>query len=312
MKHITLMLVLVAYGPSALAWGKRGHQIVGSAAAIVVSVEPDAAFMRALGFDFGYYANVPDFIWKKPATYEIEKSEHFLDLEVFTRAFEKRTDVPKPFELSRKEFDAKFPEIETRWGRAYWRIRELESKLQKITAELKELKEEKGKARQALQEKWINLAGPIAHYVGDLCQPMHVSENYDGQLSDQKGLHHYFEEVLVDQLYPELETKVTKGAQAQWAEFKKKNKDKSILELLEQETKNSFKDLAPVLKLDKGHKRTADLKDAKRYEAIFVRRMIDGTLVLAEIYRRNVGWKWDGEKFYFFNGVPDYIKPGDE
>jgi hypothetical protein len=295
-----------------MAWGKRGHQIVGSAAAIVVSVEPEAAFMRGIAFDMGYYANVPDFIWKRPATYETEKAEHFLDLEIFTRAFAKRPEVSKPFELPRKEFDAKFPEIEVRWGRAYWRIQEMEAKLQKITQALKDLKEEKGKARQDLQEKWINLAGPMAHYVGDLSQPMHISENYDGNLTGQKGIHHYFEEVVVDQLYPELETKVTKGAQAGWTAYKKKSKDKTVLQLLEEEAANSHKDLEPVMRLDKKGKRTGDLKDARRYEAIILRRLIDGTLVLAEIYRRNLGWKWDNERFYFFNGEPAYIKPGVE
>lgn len=312
MKHLTLVLVLMVNGSTAWAWGKRGHQIVASAASIVVSGEPDSAFMRAISFDMGYYANIPDFMWKKPATYDVEWTEHFQDLEVFTRAFAKQPDVKKPFELSRKDFDAKFPDVPNRWGRAYWRIREMEEKLQKVTVQLKELKEEKGKERQALQEKWINLAGPMAHYVGDLCQPLHVTENYNGEMTDQKGIHHYFEEVVVDQLFPELETKVTKAAQAEWPAFKKKNKDKSILELLEQETLASNKDLAPLLKLDKTGKRTGDLKDAKRYESLIVRRMTGGALTLAEIYRRNVGWKFDHEKFYYFNGEPAYIKPGAE
>jgi hypothetical protein len=295
-----------------MAWGKRGHQIVGEAAAIVVSREPDSAFMRTISFDFGYYANVPDFIWKRPPTYETEKPEHFLDLELFMSHFAKNPEIKDPFALSRKEFDAQFPGVKRDWGRAYWRIREMEAKLQKITKELKDLKEEKGKARQSLQEKWINLAGPLAHYVGDLAQPMHVSDNYDGQKTGQKGIHHYFEEVVVDQLYPELHVKVTKGAEAQWPAFKKRNKDKTVIQILEEQTKNSLKDLEPVLKLDKAGKRSGDLKDAKRYEAIIARRMVEAVLVVAEIYRRNLGWKWDGERFYFFNGEPAYIKPGEE
>jgi hypothetical protein len=294
-----------------MAWGKRGHQIVASAAAIAVSSEPNSAFMRPISFDMGYYANIPDFVWKRPATYEMEKPEHFLDLEIFTRAFANKK-VDKPFALSRKEFDAQFPEIPQAAGRAYWRIRELEEKLAKVTTQLKDLKEEKGKERQALQEKWLDLAGPLSHYVGDLAQPMHVSDNYDGQLTNQKGLHHYYEEGVVDQLYPELETKVTKAVVAQWPAFKKKNKDKSILELLEQETADSNRALPLLLKLDKTGKRTGDLKDAKRYEDLTVRRMTGGALTLAEIYRRNLGFKWDGDKFYYFNGEPKYIKPGVE
>ncbi|NJL26207.1 MAG: hypothetical protein HC902_14330 [Calothrix sp. SM1_5_4] len=60
--------------PSAVwAWGKRGHQIVAETAAHLVAGQPEARFLRNHSFDLGYYANVPDVIWKKPATYDIEK-----------------------------------------------------------------------------------------------------------------------------------------------------------------------------------------------------------------------------------------------
>lgn len=306
------MLVLLSLSHASWAWGKRGHQIVAENAAIIVSSEPEAAFMRAHSFDFAYYANVPDFIWKRPGTYEMEKSEHFMDLEIFDRVFAKRKDVERPLELSRAEFDTKFPEIKQKDGRAFWRIRELVAKLEKQTAELKQLKEEKGKVRQDLQEKWMNIAGPLTHYVGDLSMPLHVSENYDGQMTDQKGIHHYFEEAMVDQLYPDLAVKVHAQALGQWNKFKVKNSGKTILGLLEQQTANSLKDVAPMLKLDKGRKRSVDKKEAQRYETIIVRRMVDATLTLAEIFRRHLGWKFDGDRFYFFNGEPAYIKPGAE
>ena len=34
-----------------------------------------------------YYCNVPDFVWKEPATYGQESFNHFMDLEIFDRAF---------------------------------------------------------------------------------------------------------------------------------------------------------------------------------------------------------------------------------
>lgn len=175
MKHITLLLVLSLSVP-AFAWGKRGHQIVAETAALVVSSEPNNAWMRVHSFDFAYYANVPDLVWKRPATYPQEKPQHFIDLDVFQREFAKRKDVEKPFALSRKDFDAKFPEIKADDGRAYWRIREMAAKLDKVTEQIKALKDDQVKERQSLQEKWLMLAGPMAHYVGDLSMPLHVSE----------------------------------------------------------------------------------------------------------------------------------------
>jgi hypothetical protein len=175
------------------------------------------------------------------------------------------------------------------------------SKLEKITEQIRALKEDQVKERQALQEKWFMLAGPMAHYVGDLSMPLHVSENYDGQLTGQKGIHHYFEEDMVDQLYPELAAKVAAEARKAWPGFTKKNAGKSVLELLEQQTKNSLGDVKPLPTLDKGRKREQTLKEAKRYEAMILRRMVDASLTLGEIYRRNLGWKFDDDRFYFFS-----------
>src|SRR5688572_589710 len=102
MKSILWFLLIPSV---AFAWGKRGHQMVGETAAILAGEEPQAGFLKSRSFDFGYYNNVPDFIWKKPKTYEQEKNEHFMDLEIFERAFAKNPEVKNPLELSRKDFE---------------------------------------------------------------------------------------------------------------------------------------------------------------------------------------------------------------
>ncbi len=312
MKYITLVLVLVGFSPQSWAWGKRGHQIVGETAALVVSSEPGLGFMRTISFDFGYYANVPDFIWKRPATYESEKPEHFMDLEIFDRAFKDKVDLGKPFELSRKDFEARFPEVKPKAGRAYWRVQEMVTALEQASEKLRALPAETmGKPRQDLQEKWLLLAGPLAHYVGDLAMPLHVSENYDGQMTGQKGLHHYFEESMVDMLYPDVLGKVNAAAEREWPKFKKNADGKSTLQLVQAQTERSHKAVNELLKLDKGRKREpASKKEAKRYEAMIIRQLTDASLTLAELYRRNLGWKFDGHRFYFFAGEPAHIKPG--
>jgi hypothetical protein len=43
-------------------------------------------------------------------------------------------------------------------------------------------------------------ATDLAHYIGDANVPLHVSVNYDGQLTNQKGLHSLWESVI-----PEIE-----------------------------------------------------------------------------------------------------------
>jgi hypothetical protein len=43
-------------------------------------------------------------------------------------------------------------------------------------------------------------AAILCHYVGDLNVPLHTTENYDGQLSGQKGVHRRWETGLVERL----------------------------------------------------------------------------------------------------------------
>ncbi len=295
----------------AWAWGKRGHQIVGETAALAVSGEMNSGFMKSRSFDFGYYANVPDFIWKRPATYQQEKNNHFMDLEIFERAFPKGADPAEHFALSRKDFEAKFPDVKEDAGRAYWRVNEMVAQLEGVTKKLRELKDDAPvKDRQALQEKWLVLAGTLGHYVGDLGQPLHVTENYDGQLSDQKGVHAHFEDDLVDELYPELLMSVHARVKREWPRFKKANEKKSVTALLSQLARGSHAALAPLLAIDKKNKREVSLKAAKRYQKMMEERLADSALTLAEIYRRNLGWKYNGERFYFFAGEPAFVVPG--
>jgi hypothetical protein len=67
---LRIMLVVAFWSGSYVwAWGRRGHSIVCQTAAYLASSEPKGDFLKNHSFDLGYYCNVPDFIWKEPATY---------------------------------------------------------------------------------------------------------------------------------------------------------------------------------------------------------------------------------------------------
>lgn len=309
MKHILLGLML-AMSTDAFAWGRRGHQIVGETAATLASQTPGAAGLRAHSFDMGYYANVPDIIWKKPATYAFEKPQHYMDLEIFERAFKAKPEIKDPLLLSRKEFEAAFPDIKEDAGRLFWRVRELLARVHEAAIQLRALPEQKGQARQDLQAKWIVPAGVLAHYLGDLSMPMHVSENFDGQLTGQKGIHGFFEDVCVDELYPKLLMAVNSRATKEWPAFTKANASKTTTELLTALTRKSETRMGELLKTDKKLGRDPK-KVCPKYEALMIRAMTDSSLALAELYRRELGWTFDDDRFYFFDGKPEYIKPGE-
>ncbi|MCM2281107.1 MAG: hypothetical protein NDI61_04600 [Bdellovibrionaceae bacterium] len=313
----TAFLLLAASlmtAPQAHAWGKRGHSVIAQTAAMIgADRKTENEFLRNHAFDLGYYANVPDIIWKKPETYKIESNNHFMDMEIFQRAFSAKAGdavLLKPFELNRAEFEAKFPDVPVTAGRAYWRIRELMERLQKAKTELSktDLTREK---RHEHQATWLVVAGVIGHYVGDLGQPLHVTENYDGQMSEQKGVHAFFESDVVDSFAPgELEAEIGQQAARKAKTFFQAATGKSDLALLEELTTKSHKQLADLLKADKKIGRQSMSKARSAYRKLMVDRMVDASLYLAELWSRATGWTYDGEKFFTFVSTPEFIPPG--
>ena len=52
--------------------------------------------------------------------------------------------------------------------------------------------------RRAQWEKAVLTAADLGHYVGDGYMPLHITANYNGQLSDQKGIHGRYESEMID------------------------------------------------------------------------------------------------------------------
>ena len=109
-----------------------------------------------------------------------EAPRHFLDIDIYG---------PYPFVELPHNYDdavAKFGvEIVTKRGLATWRI-----------AEYTQLLSEAMKSGDA--QKIVQTAGALAHYVEDIHMPLHVVKNYNGQLTNQHGVHQRFEDDMVD------------------------------------------------------------------------------------------------------------------
>lgn len=50
----------------------------------------------------------------------------------------------------------------------------------------------------------IQFSGALGHYIQDAHQPLHASNNYDGQLTGNNGVHARFERDLVEKFAPQL------------------------------------------------------------------------------------------------------------
>ncbi len=109
-----------------------------------------------------------------------EGPRHFLDIDLYG---------PYPFVELPHNYDdavAKFGEgTVIKRGLATWRI-----------ANYTQLLSEAMKSGHA--EKIVQTAGALAHYVEDIHMPLHVVKNYNGQLTNQHGVHQRFEDDMVD------------------------------------------------------------------------------------------------------------------
>ncbi len=54
------------------------------------------------------------------------------------------------------------------------------------------------------RDKVLIFAADLGHYVADGHQPMHTMMNYNGQMSDQKGIHFRYESIMVDSNLTEI------------------------------------------------------------------------------------------------------------
>jgi hypothetical protein len=92
-------------------------------------------------------------------------------------------------------------------------------------------------------------AADLAHYIGDMHVPLHTTLNYDGQLTNQKGLHSLWESMIPElelnryNLYSKHKAKYLKNPErAIWAAARHSYTLVDDLLLLEKETSKEFTD----------------------------------------------------------------------
>lgn len=113
----------------------------------------------------------PDLRQKEDST---EKNKHFIDLDA--KLFNKNP-IPDKWEIAVKKYGEKKLRAQ---GILPWEIVKTKNKLTQAF---------KNKDKNAI----ILYAADLAHYVADAYVPLHTTQNYDGQLTNQKGVHSLWE-----------------------------------------------------------------------------------------------------------------------
>lgn len=165
---------LLLFMPLLLSWGPVGHEPINRVAVLALPATIQPFFYNHIDF-ITQESTVPD-LRKYYLNDPWEKSRHFVDLENFA-AYD---SLPATFMEAKKKYGDEFLQQN---GILNWNLQEMMGKLTKAFKEKKKM-------------DILFLAADLGHYLGDAHMPLHTSANYDGQLSNQKGIHAFFESQL--------------------------------------------------------------------------------------------------------------------
>ncbi len=161
-------------------WGFPTHQMIAEKAAENLPDSPFKAFALENRQLLKEQAIYPD---QRRDNDPLEGPNHYIDFEMYgihdhkAKEFENGFPEPKGLVEGKQESYVK--------GRVPWRIEELYDRL---VVEM----------RTGGWEQAKRTMGEMCHYLADATMPLHTTENYDGQLSGQKGVHGRLEMEVVD------------------------------------------------------------------------------------------------------------------
>lgn len=158
------------------AWGDHGHRISGRAAATNLPLEMPS-FFRTAASQLEYLNPEPD-RWRERALGEMNEAfryDHYLDLEVVPQA---ALDAEDRFAYLAALYKAGLRQPEKEAGLLPFRILELYQRL--LTEFRLWRKTSDVQTREWIQQRIINDAGLLGHYVTDGANPHHTTVHHNG------------------------------------------------------------------------------------------------------------------------------------
>ncbi|MBI4445163.1 MAG: hypothetical protein HY645_04575 [Acidobacteria bacterium] len=180
-RAVYICIVLLLIGEDFLySWGALGHRLITGMAVDYSRGEYRAALMRHRNYLIDHSMDADH----RKETDPNESVRHFVDLDRYG---------PFPF----NEFSLDFRILSRKLGEQ--RVKKNGVLLWAIEESYRNLVRAFEKHDPQAIRRYLS---DVAHYVADLHQPLHTTENYDGQLSGQEGIHYRFEYELVSSLLP--------------------------------------------------------------------------------------------------------------
>jgi hypothetical protein len=172
-KIFSVVAILSASVSLVFAWGSWGHQHINHAAVFALPDEMRPFFYNHIDY-LTEEAVGPD-IRKYTLNDKAEGPRHYINLEAF--GVSTMDSLPSNMQQLKARYS---DSVLQKAGSLPWYILQMEDKLVKAF---------KGKRKTEI----LFVAADLAHYIGDANMPLHTSLNHDGQLTNQKGIHAFFE-----------------------------------------------------------------------------------------------------------------------
>ncbi len=172
--YLFLAVLLVTMG----SWGFLVHRTVHQLAIYALPTGMQTFFYQNMAYLVDNSTR-PD---TRRNTDSTEATKHFIDLEMFGN--KAATRMPLDWESAVKKYTA---DSLIKYGYVPYHVVSMKNKLTDAF-------------RAGNKDSILFYAADLGHYIADANVPLHTTVNYDGQLTDQKGLHSLWESMI-----PEIE-----------------------------------------------------------------------------------------------------------
>lgn len=158
------------------SWGEKAHRKINSSCVNYFPSELKA--LRVWGPQLGEHGSDADHRKKNDKN---EFVRHFIDMDNYDQ-FRQQNKIQEDFAADCARYGRPFV---MKNGTLPWVT---DSTYRALISNMR-----KGEWDQA-----VLTAADLGHYVGDVHMPLHITANYDGQLSSQKGIHARYESEMID------------------------------------------------------------------------------------------------------------------
>ncbi len=168
------LLLAPSTAPTANAWGFYGHKRINRMACYTLPPELFPFFKRHIDF-ISDHAVDPD---RRRYAVTGEAERHYIDIDHYARGGQ------DPFAVMPRKWNdavAKYSEDTLKaYGIVPWHIEVMHGRLVRAFM-------------RGDVDRILRYAADIGHYIGDAHVPLHTTENYNGQLTNQHGIHAFWE-----------------------------------------------------------------------------------------------------------------------